>query len=44
MLFTKGHPKYGGRRRGRPNKVSPAAKEVLRRAFEDVGGYDAFVA
>jgi hypothetical protein len=38
MAAPKGHPRYGGRTKGKPNKVTTAVKEALCLAFEGIGG------
>jgi len=37
-------PRYGGRGKGTPNKITSAFKDAVRIAFEDIGGRHAFAA
>jgi hypothetical protein len=41
MTMKKGHPKFGGRKKGQPNKVTATAKEALTLAFQGIGGVPA---
>src|SRR6266496_2386030 len=43
MSALKGHPRYGGRRKGTPNKATAATREALQKAFDDLGGVPALV-
>jgi hypothetical protein len=38
MAFQKGHAKKGGRKKGTPNKVTAAAKEVIAAVAIKLGG------
>jgi hypothetical protein len=41
MAAPKGHPRWGGRQRGTPNKVTAAAREAIELAFDNIGGVPA---
>jgi hypothetical protein len=41
MPAPQGHPKWGGRAKGTPNKVTASAKEAITLAFDNIGGVDA---
>ena len=38
MAAPKGHPRYGGRQKGTPNKATAAAREAFQMAFDEAGG------
>lgn len=38
MAAPKGHPRYGGRKKGVPNKLTQSAKEAFQFAFTKIGG------
>ena len=40
--FEKGHPKYGGRKKGSLNKHTRDMREIMFKAFEALGGQDTF--
>ena len=40
MAAPKGSPKYGGRQKGTPNKVTKEVKEAIIEAFERAGGVE----
>jgi len=40
----KGSPKYGGRKKGTPNKFTADVREAVRNAFDRLGGEDYLVA
>lgn len=44
MAAPKGHPRYGGRKKGTPNKATAAVKEALARAYKSIGDDKAFAA
>jgi hypothetical protein len=44
MGFQKGHTKKGGRKKGSPNKVTAAAKEVIAAVATELGGEDRMLA
>ena len=44
MAAKKGHPKYGGRAPGTPNKITLSIKDAIEKAFQDVGGADYLLA
>src|SRR5207245_5629762 len=39
MAFEPGHPKYGGRQKGTPNKSSTAARKLVLATLGDLGEY-----
>ena len=41
MAFELGHPKYGGRQKGTPNKSTTAARMLALAIFGDLGDYAA---
>ena len=41
MAFEPGHPKYGGRQKGTPNKATAAARKLALAALGDLGEYAA---
>jgi len=41
MAFEPGHPKYGGRQKGTPNKSSTAARKLVLATLGDLGEYAA---
>jgi hypothetical protein len=41
-MFTKGMPKVGGRRAGTPNKLSRVFREAVMKAYDTIGGDEAF--
>src|SRR5215475_13178191 len=41
MAFEQGHPKYGGRRKGTPNRSTTAARMLALAALGDLGEYAA---
>ena len=41
MAFAQGHPKYGGRQKGTPNKSTAAARMLALAALGDLGEYAA---
>ena len=43
MAFEPGHPKYGGRQKGTPNKATAAARKLALAALGDLGEYAANV-
>lgn len=38
MAPPRGHPRWGGRTKGRPNHVTTEAREKILRALDDLGG------
>lgn len=42
MAAHKGHPKYGGRQKGTPNKSTTMVKEALQLVYDKIGGHEAF--
>jgi len=40
MPAPKGHPRYGGREKGTPNKLSKTAKENIAAVFDKLGGLE----
>lgn len=45
MKFTKGQSgNPSGRKKGKPNKMTPKVKEAFALAFEGIGGVPAFIA
>lgn len=38
MAAPKGHPRYGGRRKGAPNKFTASLKQMILGALEQAGG------
>ena len=43
MAAHKGHPKYGGRAKGTPNRSTSSVKAALQEAFDKLGGVPALV-
>lgn len=43
-LPGKGHPKFGGRSKGTPNKLTTTVKDALHQAFQKLGGVERLVA
>lgn len=43
MAYPKGGPKVGGRKKGTPNKVTVAVKEMVIAALDKAGGIDYLV-
>ena len=41
-MFTKGMPKVGGRKAGTPNKLSRVFREAVMKAYDTIGGDEAF--
>jgi len=41
MPAPKGHPKWGGRKAGTPNRITSAAREAIELAFDNLGGVNA---
>jgi len=44
LAAPKGHPRYGGRTKGTPNKVTTAFKAAVLVAFDSIGGEKQFAA
>lgn len=44
MPAPKGHPRYGGRAKGQPNKLNLAAREAFQFAFDSIGGAERLAA
>lgn len=40
MAAPKGHARYGGRKKGTPNKLSLSVKESVLATFKNLGGVD----
>jgi len=38
MAAPKGHPRYGGRKKGTPNKLTADVRAAIMQAFDAVGG------
>ena len=41
MAAPKGHPRWGGRQPGTPNKLTTAAREAIQLTFDNLGGVPA---
>ena len=41
-MFTKGIAKFGGRKKGTPNKLTGTFREAVCLAYESIGGHEAF--
>ena len=41
MAAPKGHPRWGGRQAGTPNKLTATAREAIEKAFDGIGGVPA---
>lgn len=42
MALPKGHPKYGGRQKGTPNKISRDVRRTIIETFDAIGGEAAY--
>lgn len=42
MAAPKGHPRYGGRQKGTPNKSTAQVKEAMLKAYQSIGGDQSF--
>lgn len=41
--FRKGHPKYGGRKKGTQNKITMEVRLAVQKAFDELGGAEGLV-
>lgn len=44
MAAPKGHKRYGGRKKGTPNKLTATVKTAMQQAFLGIGGVASFTA